>query len=677
MSDRLWFLATAIAGIYLVFLGRLFHLQVIEGAHYAQLVEQSRLVTEVLAPRRGRILDRHGTAIADTRVVYNLGVTFSELELRGRARRELPFWRLDERRLDAFIADLAGRVRLIGKPMSLREAVVNELLAYPGVAVRAGKEGSEAGSLGLVAVPRTALLPQAAAVDASGEGTGLQDLAHLAQSNLLRDDPREALEREIQAVWSKEVAILGEDEFQAMCAGFDRQMAAEDGLASDEHSETIIDSFTPIFALEIPDAIGPLGVPHTVSLALRILVPERRTQAEATLARVLGESQPLIHERLERALRASRIPRQSPDFYYGPRSSAEQIAPMMPQGELMTEIPVDDVPGARERVLIVQGDASDGEGMLSQVCQRIAANVGANPDIVEVLLTKYAERIRAITCERDYRVHQMAIDPQRLDRLAVGLAMDLTALGRPTTRLDIDQALAKVRRNADREWTGKTRFDALSLVPDVPHALAVRLLGANSEPPNDLLARFADAGAELPGLVVQLDVGRVYPFPGSCVHFLGTLGREDTVHNSDERVGLMPGALVGVAGLERRYEAQLRGMPGELDQIRTPNGIRTLRNDPARSGDDLVTQLDMELQTLAEDSLDHYYELAQDLGSATPQMTAAVAAGHRQGTRRLRADGLPHRRHPRAAPLRPDLRPLPGPARALPRAAGGPRSSAQ
>ncbi len=626
VSDRLWFLATAILGLYLVFLARLFHLQVIEGAHYAQLVERSRLVTEVLAPRRGRILDRHGTAIADTRAVYNLGITFAELELGGRARRELPFWRLDEKRLDAFLADLAGRVRLVDKPTSLRSSVLRELLDHPAVAVRDGGTGVEV-PLGLVALPRTGL---SSLHPDSPEDSGFADLARLAESDLLSDDPRDALERELASAWTKEVTILYEDEFQALCQNFDTEMAANEGAgagSTPENSQSIVDPFVPSFALTVPDTITPSGDNHVVNLAMRIIAPERRTQAEATLARTLGESQPVIHELVERALRAARIARHSQDFYYGARTQAEQIAPLMAQGELLTEVQVADVPGARERVLIVQGDPPDGEGALTQICQRIGANIGASPDIVQVLLTKYAERIRAITCERDYRVHHMALDMARVDRLADGLARALTGLGRPATVLDIDAALAKVRRAADKEWTGKTRYNALSLVPDIPHGLAVRLVGENGEPPRDLLGAYQDAGAPLPGLVVQLDVGRSYPFPGSCVHFLGTLGRVDSVTEGDERVGLEPGTLVGVSGLEQLYDAQLRGVAGEEERIHTPDGIRSLRKVPPKEGDDLVTQLDMEMQTTAEDSLDHYYELAQQLGSASDAMDKARQIG--------------------------------------------------
>jgi len=629
VTDRLWFLATIIAALYIVFIGRLFHLQIVQGSHYAQLVEQSRLVTEVLAPERGRIVDRNGTPIADTRPVYNLGVTFSELELRGRARRELPFYRLDEKRFAAFIADLAGRVRVGNDPMGLRNAVVRELLNHPAVAVRSGSNGLEV-TLGLVALPRASLQPQFDPAK-DGGGTGLSDLALLAEGDLLSDDPREALEREIALAWSKDVTIIGEDEFQATCERFDQEMEADEGSETDgggqERSLTILEPFTPAFALRVPDGFDAAGNLTAVDLALRIMVPERRAQAEATLARVLGESQPLIHERLERALQASRVPRHSKELYYGARSQAERIAPMLPEGQVLSEIPVLDVPGARERVLIIQGDAVDGDGPCTQICRRIADNLGTDPDLVEALLMKHAERIRAITCERDYRVHHMAIDPARLERLTSGLAEALTGMGRPTTTLDIESALAKVRRSVDREWTGNTRFDALSLIPDISHSLAVRLQNGNSEAPRDLLADFQDADAELPGLVVQVDVGRSYPFPASCCHFLGTIGHTDVETDGDDRTGLLPGSLNGISGLEQIYDAQLRGVAGEKVMVRTPDGVRTLRDDPAKPGSDVVTQLDMELQTMAEDSLDHYYELAQALGSASDVMDKARAIG--------------------------------------------------
>ncbi len=82
-----------------------------------------------------------------------------------------------------------------------------------------------------------------------------------------------------------------------------------------------------------------------------------------------------------------------------------------------------------------------------------------------------------------------------------------------------------------------------------------------------------------------------------------------------------------MSGLEQIYDAQLRGVPGAEERIHTPDGIRSLRKALPKEGDDLVTQLDMEMQTTAEDSLDHYYELAQSLGSASDVMAKARAIG--------------------------------------------------
>ncbi|MBA3708685.1 MAG: hypothetical protein H0W83_07700, partial [Planctomycetes bacterium] len=313
-------------------------------------------------------------------------------------------------------------------------------------------------------------------------------------------------------------------------------------------------------------------------------------------------------------------------MYYGPSVQAEDIAPLLPEGQVLAEIPVPDVPGARERVLIVQGDPPDGEGLCTRLCQRLGATLGVDPVLVQALIYKHAEKIRAITCEREYRVHHMAVDPERLGRLADGLAASLTAFGQPTTRLDVDAALAKVRRAVDKEWTGQTRYDALTLFPEVPHAFATRLYGGNCEPPADLLKDYDDAGAPLPGLVVQIDVGRSYPFPGSSSHWLGQLGRQATDHD-DDRTGFLPGSLQGVSGLEKIYDSQLRGIPGVRQRLRTPDGIRVQRDEAPQSGIDLVTEIDMELQTLSEDSLEHYYELAQALGSASEKMEKARAIG--------------------------------------------------
>ncbi len=610
MNDRLWLLALGFAALGAVFTARLFYLQAMRGSYYAALVDQAKLVVEVLPPRRGRIVDRHHVPLADSCATYDLSVVFSDLELSGRARRELPCYRINEQGFDALIADLSGRLRWIGQAENLRAVVTRELLAHPAVAVRTGRR-THAADVGLVATAKATLAPVASALDG-------EDTAELAESELFSEDPRDALEREILVRWDSATLVVTENEFTAACAQLDRDFGLTQAV-DNERTLGALDPFVPPYRLTVPtDTVGA-----TTTLDLRLIAPERRAQAEGALARILGEAEDVVHERLGRALATARDAagkqaHATSTLYFGPSAQAEAIAGRLPPGGRLMDVPVKDLPGARERIFILQGDPPDGEGLLTQMCRRLAATLGSAGDVMQGLIEKHAQRMRVAACERDYRVHQIVLDPARYERLANGLAAALTALGRPTSRLDLDQALATARRAADKEWTGQTRHDALVLIRDLPHRLAVRMAGANREPPRDLLALYDDAASTLPGLVVQPDVGRTYPFPGSASHLIGLVGRDDDAFR---------GGLKGQGGLEGSYDTLLRGQPGARLRVRTPDGVRVLRDDPALAGADLVTELDMELQTIAEDSLTHFYELAQELGTATERMDRSRRIG--------------------------------------------------
>ena len=107
MTDRIWFLAILFLCVMGTFLIRLIDLQLVQGERWAQVVDQSRLVSEIIPPRRGRILDRTGTPMVDNHAIYHLGVVLADLELSGRERRSIPLWRLDEQHTDALGAELA------------------------------------------------------------------------------------------------------------------------------------------------------------------------------------------------------------------------------------------------------------------------------------------------------------------------------------------------------------------------------------------------------------------------------------------------------------------------------------------------------------------------------------------------------------------------------------------
>jgi len=65
----------------------------------------------------------------------------------------------------------------------------------------------------------------------------------------------------------------------------------------------------------------------------------------------------------------------------------------------------------------------------------------------------------------------------------------------------------------------------------------------------------------VPGLVIQTEPKRYYPDSGVAAHLLGSMG-EVTEQELAQRTGLRPGAQVGRDGVERAYDASLRGADG-------------------------------------------------------------------------------------------------------------------
>ncbi len=111
---------------------------------------------------------------------------------------------------------------------------------------------------------------------------------------------------------------------------------------------------------------------------------------------------------------------------------------------------------------------------------------------------------------------------------------------------------------------------------------------------------------ELRGVLVEAEPVRVYPFGTAAAHVLGYLGEVSAEELEVLRAkGYRAGDLVGKAGVERQYDAVLRGDDGEhvveVDAAGRP--LRVLREQPARPGDTLVLSLDWELQREAERQL--------------------------------------------------------------------------
>lgn len=109
---------------------------------------------------------------------------------------------------------------------------------------------------------------------------------------------------------------------------------------------------------------------------------------------------------------------------------------------------------------------------------------------------------------------------------------------------------------------------------------------------------------DLPGVSLRIAPARTYPHGEVLAHVLGYVG-EITQEELDRDRTYRPGDIVGKAGIERAWEAHLRGAHGgqqvEVDAL--GRELRILDEVDATPGDTLVLSIDLELQEAAEAAL--------------------------------------------------------------------------
>ncbi len=135
--------------------------------------------------------------------------------------------------------------------------------------------------------------------------------------------------------------------------------------------------------------------------------------------------------------------------------------------------------------------------------------------------------------------------------------------------------------------------------------------------------------AEFPGVgVVQL-AQRTYPHETLAAHVLGYVGEiNDKELESRKSQGYRGGDTIGKSGVELAYENELRGTP-EVEKLQVDAQGRVLRSlgkQPAIPGHDVQLTIDLEVQKLAEESLEQGLESSQ--GSWDPdQLKRFIAPG--------------------------------------------------
>ncbi|MDY7091901.1 MAG: penicillin-binding protein 2 [Acidobacteriota bacterium] len=134
------------------------------------------------------------------------------------------------------------------------------------------------------------------------------------------------------------------------------------------------------------------------------------------------------------------------------------------------------------------------------------------------------------------------------------------------------------------------------------------------------LARIEAAGLEHPEFQIQVRQLRLYRYGPTTAHVLGYLGEvtEEELARADSTYE--PGDLIGRRGIERTYDAELRGEDGERVVVVDSRGklVEEFGREPSTVGSNLHLTLDLELQQEA-------MELLRD------QVGAVVALDPRDG----------------------------------------------
>ncbi|HBR68631.1 MAG TPA: penicillin-binding protein 2 [Rhodospirillaceae bacterium] len=107
---------------------------------------------------------------------------------------------------------------------------------------------------------------------------------------------------------------------------------------------------------------------------------------------------------------------------------------------------------------------------------------------------------------------------------------------------------------------------------------------------------------DLPGLAIDVGEIRSYPFGASTAHIVGYVSGVSQTEDSEDPVLKIPGFKVGKTGIEKTFDLELRGKPGnaEVEVNVVGREVRELRREPSKEGDRIVLTIDGELQRFTQ-----------------------------------------------------------------------------
>ncbi len=189
------------------------------------------------------------------------------------------------------------------------------------------------------------------------------------------------------------------------------------------------------------------------------------------------------------------------------------------------------------------------------------------------------------------------------NRVVPTVVVDKTELGdKPDDVIRHLAALVKVPDTVLRERIDDPRYSPFKPIPVV------------DDVPKETLIHIREHQDEYPGVQGVMLTKRFYPNGSLAAHVLGYVGEiNDKELAPRKSKGYRPGDSIGKSGVELAYEDDLRGEP-EVEKLEVDAQGRVLRSlgkQPAVQGHDVRLTVDVDLQRVAEESLQQAIASAQ------------------------------------------------------------------
>jgi penicillin-binding protein 2 len=165
--------------------------------------------------------------------------------------------------------------------------------------------------------------------------------------------------------------------------------------------------------------------------------------------------------------------------------------------------------------------------------------------------------------------------------------------------LDIDLGVLRFRLLHHRGVDYRDFDEVVTSEPYGPVVLAKDL-------PVATVARLSELLSELPGVDLEVQPTRDYPYGPFGSHLFGYVGAiTQQEYERLKQEGYSPNDVVGKDGLEYTYDRYLRGVPGGQRVVVDSTGavVSSVSSQAAIPGDTLVTNLDWRLQQIVEQAL--------------------------------------------------------------------------